>query len=177
MDDAEVAGHFPRASEQGFSITSEVDYDYNCIAWVVGDTHRFWWPGAEGERRGPYYWPEGVPYAVTIEAFAQALATEGYRLCVNGDLENGLEKAAIFAWVNRRPRHAARQLADGTWTSKIGEDVDICHNSLEGISGDAYGQPVMFLQRKRPGATQQGGLLIRSLFWLRSQVKRLAGRR
>jgi hypothetical protein len=176
MDDAEVAGHFPQVSEQGFRITSEVDFDYNCIAWAAGDTHRFWWPGVQGERRGPYYWPEGVPYIVTLEAFAQALATEGYEPCATGDLENGVEKAAIFAWPNGRPRHAARQLEDGTWTSKIGEDVDICHNSLEGMAGAAYGQPVMFLRRARPTAMRQGGLLIRGLVRLRSQVNRWFGR-
>lgn len=172
MDDAEIARNFPKISEQGFKVTSDIDYDYNCIAWAVGDTRRFWWPGVQGTRRPPYYWPEGVPYAKTIEAFAQAFATEGYKLCATGDLESGIEKVALFALSNGEPRHAARQLEDGTWTSKIGENVDVCHNSLEGMSGAHYGQPVMFFQRKHSKATRPGGLLARSLFWLRSRVRR-----
>jgi hypothetical protein len=149
MDDAEITSHFPRIGEQGFRVTSEINFDYNCISWALGDTHRFWWPGVQGARRTPYYWPEGIPYTKTIEAFAQAFATEGYRPCVDGHLEKGIEKVALFALPNGEPRHAARQLEDGTWTSKIGEDVDVCHNSLEGMSGINYGHPVMFFQRTR----------------------------
>lgn len=176
MDDAEIVRNFPRISEQGFRVTSEIDFHYNCIAWAVGDTQRFWWPGVQGARSTPYYWPKGAPYAKTIEAFAQAFATEGYERCATGDLENGMEKVALFALPNGEPRHAARQLEDGTWTSKIGEDVDVCHNSIEGMSGDVYGQPVMFFRRKRSGAMRQRWWSTRSLFWLHSQVKKWSGR-
>jgi len=167
MDDAEIARRFPKISEQGFKVTSKIDVHYNCIAWAVGDTRRFWWPGVQGARSTPYYWPAGIPYAKTIEAFTLAFATEKYEPCATGDLEKGVEKVALFALASGEPRHAARQLKDGTWTSKMGEDVDVCHNALEGMSGAVYGQPVMFFRRKR-----SDGLLTRSLFWLRLLVKR-----
>lgn len=49
---------------------------------------------------------------------------------------------------NGRPAHAARQLADGSWTSKCGRSEDIRH-TLEGLAGDVYGEPTIFLSRPR----------------------------
>lgn len=51
------------------------------------------------------------------------------------------------------PTHAARQLPDGTWTSKLGKDVDISHDSLDGLSGDRYGTPALILRRREGEGT------------------------
>ena len=56
--------------------------------------------------------------------------------CESGDLEVGFEKVAIYAQADGAPTHAARQLPDGTWTSKLGQEVDIGHTDLQGVSGD-----------------------------------------
>lgn len=87
-----------------------------------------------------------------MSAFVKAFATEGFSPCKNGTLEDGFEKIAIFA-VRRDgklvPEHAARQLADGRWTSKMGSDEDIEHVSVGDVVGPEYGKAVKFLRRER----------------------------
>ena len=43
--------------------------------------------------------------------------------------------------------HAARQLADGWWTSKLGPAEDIRHRTPQALAGDQYGQVVAFMKR------------------------------
>ena len=64
-------------------------------------------------------------------------------------LEAGYEKVALYALAGV-PKHAARQLPGGGWTSKLGELDDIEH-TLEGLVGSWYGNVVQIL--KRPVAT------------------------
>jgi hypothetical protein len=114
--------------------------NYNCIAWAAADDQRFWWPT-------PYsYWPAGAPREVNLESFETAYATMGYLACDDGTLESGFEKIAIFADSDGKPTHAARQLPDGFWTSKLGHSVDIRHE-LHALAGSNYGTVVKFLKR------------------------------
>jgi len=55
------------------------------------------------------------------------------------------EKVAIYA-LDGEPTHAARQLSDGTWTSKLGKDIDITH-TLRALEGSTYGQVAAYLKR------------------------------
>jgi hypothetical protein len=48
--------------------------------------------------------------------------------------------------------HAARQLPDGTWTSKLGKDVDIEHDYPDDVAGGVYGEVVVLMQRTTRGA-------------------------
>ena len=108
------------------------------------DDQVWWWPA------GTDYWPPGVKREETIPAFVKAFATQGYVRCKNGNLEEGFEKIAIFAVrVDGKlvPEHAARQLSDGRWASKMGSDEDIEHISVTDVSGPEYGKPVCFLRR------------------------------
>lgn len=43
--------------------------------------------------------------------------------------------------------HAAKQLADGRWGSKIGQLEDIVHTTVEALSGSDYGEVVQFMKR------------------------------
>ena len=65
----------------------------------------------------------------------------------DGDLEEGVEKIAIYI-LNGKPEHAAKQLPDGRWSSKLGDLDDITH-TLNGLSGNRYGQAQVFLSRQR----------------------------
>jgi hypothetical protein len=47
------------------------------------------------------------------------------------------------------PTHAARQLVDGRWTSKLGNCEDIEHDTIEMLNGPRYGVPICFLKRSR----------------------------
>ncbi|MGH9280946.1 MAG: DUF7689 domain-containing protein [Acidimicrobiales bacterium] len=114
---------------------------YNCFAWAAGDTSHWW-----SHQR---FWPSGVTREHTLQAYQAAFETLGYSRCNTGDLEPGYEKVVLYA--NRMgPQHAARQLPDGRWTSKLGEDIDIRHMSVHDVAGGLYGEPTLFLRRPIP---------------------------
>jgi hypothetical protein len=62
-------------------------------------------------------------------------------------MEIGIEKIALYL-KNGAPSHAARQLPDGKWSSKLGEADDITH-TLDGLNGDRYGAHSKYMQRPR----------------------------
>lgn len=74
---------FPNLRRLGFERTSEPAY-YNCIAYVVGDLRRKWWPGEYHPHMSPDYWPPGISQDETLEAFVQALMSVGYETCEDG---------------------------------------------------------------------------------------------
>jgi hypothetical protein len=125
--------------------TSPVTNTYNCLSFAAGDESRRWDPCPPGN-----YWPPGVTRTYEPHAVADAYKTIGYEICRDGSLEDGTEKIAIY--LNRmstRVEHAARQLADGRWTSKIGGWEDIIHDTPDSLAGDEYGQPRFFMARPR----------------------------
>jgi hypothetical protein len=134
---------FPKLADASFRVTSDRDPAYNCIAWAAGVTHQRWWPL---ENPDEAYWPEGVVRAATLEAFLAAFATLGYAVCESDALEPGIEKIALFADSTGVPTHAARQLANGRWTSKLGKLEDIEHE-LRDLEGDLYGTVLVLMKR------------------------------
>ena len=142
---------FPNLTSSNSRKTSDATWDYNCIAWAAGDTSQPWWPDAGGDG----YWPEGVPREETVDAFIAAYQSIGYTSCANGDCEDGVEKIAIYANANGRPTHAARQLPNGKWTSKLGQLQDIEHESLTDLADSDYGIAIRFLERPRVEARKE----------------------
>jgi len=138
------------AAPAKFEVTSPKTRSYNCIAWAAGEVRRRWWP----DKMKVDFWPKGVEREVTLAAFTVAFATLGYQTCESGDLEVGYEKIAIFLKPGGTPAHAARQLANGLWTSKLGSDQDIEHD-LHCVEGSSYGRVKQFM--KRPLQAGGGG--------------------
>ena len=124
-----------------FDLTSEQDENYNCIAWAAGDIENWWWPIGG-------HWPDGIEEQETLAAFEAAYGTRGYAVCETPELEEGFEKVAIYE-LRGVPTHAARQLPDGNWTSKLGALEDVRH-PIEGLKVEIYGNPVRYLKRPRP---------------------------
>ena len=52
--------------------------------------------------------------------------------------------------------HAARQLKNGEWTSKLGPDDDICHSSPEAVAEGAYGEALKIMARPYPSGAVLG---------------------
>jgi hypothetical protein len=143
---------FPRLAEHGFTITSPRDTRYNCIAWAAGNSTHWWQPGVGGQPLGGYYWPT-LNVQSTLETFERAFATLGYERCQTGDYELGYEKVAIYVHADGIATHAARQLEDGTWVSKLGKLEDIHHVDVEGVCGKAYGEVALFMRRESTKST------------------------
>lgn len=127
--------------------TSNADSDYNCISWAAEVTDRWWWPWPN--QKG-FYWPVEAPNESTVEAFEIAFRTLGYVPCPTADLEPEFQKVAIYAR-DGRVRHMARQLRNGTWTSKIGELEDITHRTPAALEDAMYGDVVRILRQPWPG--------------------------
>ena len=132
---------FPKLEDEGYSPTSPVTPDYNCIAWAACDDQRWWWPDAFMQ----YYWPPTAPRKESIDAFIYAFSTLGYEVCDNSSYEPGKDKIALYA-LGEKPTHAARQIPSGLWTSKLGGNIDIEH-TLEGLAGPTYGSATLFMSR------------------------------
>lgn len=133
---------FPLLNAQNSRPTSPIDDGYNCIAWAAEDTERWWWPDPQEQK----YWPATVPRAETVDAFVQAYGLLGYSHTTDASVEPGTQKVAIFADERGTPKHASRQLPDGWWTSKLGQQIDIEHE-LSAVEGPTYGKVTIVLAR------------------------------
>lgn len=136
---------FSNLTACGYELTSPDTIDYNCVAWAAEDTENWWWPDSQNI----HYWPPGVPREETLEAFQAAYQTLGYEVCQDYDLEEGFQKIAIYTDRNKRPKHVARQTLNGKWTSKLGQDEDIEHNNLQGLTGyPGYGEVACIMKKR-----------------------------
>lgn len=140
----DLTDKFPRLRNgDNYTPESPDDPGYNCIAWAAGNNRQWWQP----DGLGGHYWPPGAPRERTIGAYRAAFEAQGYEVCSSGELDAEFEKVALYATDDGQPTHAARQLADGRWTSKIGELMDIAHALPEDVGGGLYGEVVVFLCR------------------------------
>lgn len=93
------------------------------------------------------YWPPGIPALPSMSGVLAAYEVCGYEVCTSPDLEEGFDKIAVFTDASGEPTHAARQIATGAWTSKLGDHVDIEHTDVAAVGGGMYGEPNLFMRR------------------------------
>lgn len=134
---------FPNLKSSGYHETSPINPAYNCIAWALGKDQEW----VEPDSLNQYAWPKSVPRNYTIDSFVQLFESEGYQEISFGEIhfEEGYEKVALYAWKDE-PMHAARQLSNGKWTSKLGSCEDIEH-LLAGLEGPLYGTVARLFKR------------------------------
>ncbi|MFW6869525.1 DUF7689 domain-containing protein [Nocardioides sp. CPCC 206347] len=137
--------HLPLLASDNHQITSPPTDSYNCIAWAACDSERFWWPSPGT----PSYWPDGVEQAETLEAFRAAFESLGFVECDSSEHEDGVQRIALYVGADGVPTHAARQLLDGGWTSKLGRAVDIRHATANAVCGPLYGEIAIYMSRPR----------------------------
>lgn len=123
------------------AITSKPDTEYNCIAYAAGDQTE-WWTHQPG-----YKWP--ARRTPLIEGLVAVFESLGFERCESSALEPGYEKVVLYAkgglW-----KHAARQTPQGKWSSKLGPEEDIRHDTPESLCGDWYGTVYCFMRRVVP---------------------------
>ena len=118
------------------------------MAYANRETHRYWDPNGWPHPSAFYYWPLNTPN--TVEGWTGIFIVQGYERTNNYDIEEGFEKIAIYAdLTDLSPSHVA--ISDGhTWKSKLGDDCDIEHQSLDLLEGDQqdeYGIVAQVLRR------------------------------
>lgn len=133
---------FPNSISDPFIITSPQTTHYNCIAWAFGDDTKWYWPNNNN------YWPLEIPNEEKIENFMLLFKSIGYEVCSDGELEQDYLKIAIYESKEGKPTHAARQLANGMWTSKLGQNYDVTH-TLFAMENGAYGNAKVFMKKIR----------------------------
>jgi hypothetical protein len=136
-----VDSWFPRIRGE-FEVDNTSTGIYNCIAWSLGVTNKWINPPkslAEADKLNGQY---------------------GYKRMsgLNFSLTPFTEKVALYALKDASGRitsftHQARQLPDGSWTSKLGKGPLIRHvnpDALDGNGPDDYGVPVAVYSRFNP---------------------------
>jgi hypothetical protein len=131
---------FPNLADENYEITSPRTIRYNCIAWAARNTQRWWQPGV--------FWPiDSAREDHGVGNVVAAFNSLGYEECDDGTLDAGFEKLAIYGSAMMYT-HAARQLPDGRWTSKLGQLEDITHTTPAVIEGGDYGDVVQYMRRR-----------------------------
>lgn len=145
---------FENLKEGEFEITSPFDPKYNCIAHAAEDDSKWWWAVDAAMAGNDVFWYNNIPSQATLENFILAFQKLGYEPCDNAELEKEFEKVAIYVSIKDEihspkgtPTHMSRQLSTGKWTSKLGQDVDISHNTLHSLEGKIYGEVSQVLKR------------------------------
>jgi len=115
---------------------------YNCFAFALGRTD-VWYSPKPG-----YYWPRGIPKGQHVKNLVLLHEKEGFALCDDGLLEEGVEKIALYA-DGQECTHVALQAKDGKWWSKCAQDHDIEHESLDVLVGEQFGTIAHFMKRAR----------------------------
>jgi hypothetical protein len=123
LSQVELEAAFPNLIADGYEITSPKSRKYNCIAWAAGDVSRKW--DCTGLPLVGFYWPPNARAEEGIEALVSAFETQGYQLCETTALEPGLEKVVLYVDGQGLWTHAAKQLTDGRWSSKLGDAEDM----------------------------------------------------
>ena len=126
-----------------FKINSPKDVRYNCIAYASNKTDAFWWP----EKKDGVDWPFGLPYDNSVENFIRLFEKQQYTVCIDDTFEDGFQKIAIYGKDDNTGTHAAKQLFDGRWASKMGLLEDIVHTSPTSIEGPSYGHVKVIMKR------------------------------
>jgi hypothetical protein len=143
---------FPKLFGGQYRLISGRTKRYNCLTWASGRTDV--WSEAPPEGK----WPTGVLADGSVEATIRYFENLGFTRISAGatGLEPGVEKVAVYGdqWGYT---HAARQLPNGKWTSKIGTLQDIEHDSLDALTSvetklgtqedHAYGRIVQILMK------------------------------
>lgn len=151
-EETQIKHLFPKLKDDvDFKVTSPQTPDYNCIAWAYHHNDRWMWPGGQELKicDGFLYWPDGVEDSADVSAFIKAFEKTGYSLCEDCSFEKGYRKITLYVEKGTTEcTHAARQLSNGKWTSKLGQLNDIQHGTPYTIEGDLYGEVYCIMKRE-----------------------------
>lgn len=138
-------------NDKNFKILSECTDVYNCIAWAMGYTDRWFDPyiGAG------HWWPAGVERNAKPETLVAAFQAEGFEMSDNYNVEEGYAKVVLYKkkdgdeWT-----HAARIVTSDIEYSKFGRAWDgqhshnvLCRTGL-GKEPQSYGIAYAYMKRR-----------------------------
>jgi len=108
-------------------VTGEACQSYNCIAWSVGVTGDWLWPGDH------------------VDSFDKMYLSYGYvPLAADEPRENA--EIAYWEMPDGSSTHGCRHVYGDIWESKLGSSLRILHK-LKDLEGEVYGYAVKFYRR------------------------------
>jgi hypothetical protein len=147
MTPEEIRANWKNLVENGnFKYTSPKKKVYNCVAWAIGITNLH----IDMLYFRDVYDLDPNTLDHSAKGYAACLSEfYGFEICDTIEYEPGFDKIALYEDGKGDFQHAARQLSNGKWTSKMGTYEDIEHDTLEAVSGAYYGKPVLYMKRPK----------------------------
>lgn len=144
---------FPRLKhDDSFKVTSEVNYDYNCIAWAMRLGDRW----VDPVLTAGHWWPLQItPISMHPMELVKAFEALKFNKCTDTQKEFWYDKVSLYynRWTGQWT-HAARVIKPTEYHSKLGEGWDIHHgqggylhnpNALD----DSYGHEYQIMKRHK----------------------------
>ena len=142
-----IDAQFPDLAAAGYAIVGVSSGEYNCIAYAAGETDR-WWSHEENAR---CYWPAPAHRTPSIASLVAVFDALGYEPAADDSVESGYVKVALYQR-NGEWMHAARQMPNGHWRSKLGPGPLIEHDTPADLAGELYGIVHCIMRRRQlPG--------------------------
>ena len=139
---------FPNSERDKFKHHSEETTEYNCIAFALEIQDKWIDPETQDPLDGTKpWWPDKIPRDRTLSTFIKLFELYGFQKCLDKNLEEDYVRIAIFVRGDK-VAHAARQIGNGMWVSKLGNGVD-CIHSLSAIHNGMYGVVRQFMKKKK----------------------------
>jgi HNH endonuclease len=138
-------GYLVKAITEQMAFMAPESLKYNSFAWALGETDRWWYP----DETGVCYWPEFVERTNNLATFKTAFASRGFSESDTSIFELGFDKIALHVDEIDQVSHAARMLADGKWSSKLGA-LEVYQYDDVNLLVPLYGRVAMYT--KRPAA-------------------------
>lgn len=138
---------FPGLRNTSWAVKSRRTKGYNCIAWAAREKNRRW----DIVPLKGCYWPKAVKRKAGIAYLVAAYAAHGFEACPKQEgciFDHAYDKIVLYER-NAEWTHAARLLEGGKWTSKLGNIQDIIHPTPESLICTTYGEPMVYMKRKR----------------------------
>lgn len=147
-----ILKQFPKLiDDNGFKVTSKATPNYNCISWACVYTDRWIQPSYIGRPSLDcvVWWPPDVVEGMGPECLIKLFEYHGYVECDSCFHETGYRKVALYYnEMKNEWTHAARELKNGLWTSKLGSSIDMQHGTPESIECDSYGKIFCYMKKK-----------------------------
>lgn len=146
MARSDVERDFPLLRGEAFELSDE-DFNYNCLAYALGD-YGHWWQPPNGQGN---YWPPGFPNDVTVKTAEQILRLHGFTKELDSTAIPDNDAVAIYA-EGEEWTHFAK-FKDGVWGSKLGDGHDVVGVPLQHLEG-FYGNVVKILCRPKDKSSE-----------------------
>jgi len=141
MPRSDVEADFPSLVGLQFELSDE-DFNFNCLAYALGDCQN-WWEPPKGKGQ---YWPDGFPADLTVETVESIFRMHGFTIETEDPYDPPQTDAiAIYAEGTEWTHFAKFQ--NGVWSSKLGEGHDVTGVPIQRLEGELYGRVVKTLRR------------------------------